>query len=67
MIVTFHDLFLFDSSLFADRKYSLLWRTYELFTNCAGAQLSTQANMYRKKYLKYEEVLSFLLAVKYFI
>jgi hypothetical protein len=53
--------------MFANRKYSLLRRTYELFTNCAGAQLSTQANRYRESMLKYEEVLSFLLAVKYFI
>jgi len=52
MILTLHDLVLFDSSLYAERKYSLLWGTYELFKNCAGAQLSTQANRYRKTYVE---------------
>ena len=52
MILTFRELILFDSSLFAERKYSYLWRTYELFMNCAGAQLRTHANTYRKKYVE---------------
>jgi hypothetical protein len=51
-ILTFCDLLLFDSSQFAERKYSLLGRTYELFKNCAGAQMSTRANRYRKKYVE---------------
>jgi hypothetical protein len=51
-ILTFHDLLLFDSSQFAERKYSLLWGTYELFKNCAGAQMTKQANRYRKKYME---------------
>lgn len=52
MILTFRYLVLYDSSLFAERKYSLLWRTYELFKNCAGAHLSIRANEYRKKYVE---------------
>jgi len=52
MILTFCDLVLFDSSLFAEGKYLLLWRTYELLKNCAGAQMGTQANRYRKKHVE---------------